>query len=327
MKRHFKFIIVSFLAIPILLLNFAPVLADTGSFTKVKSGFTVDQNQAGIFLKPGSTIHHLSTGITEVYGPDRALQLKADDSESDMVITPYGLKKASDIYSVPDGAKIDYGSQTTQIFDSNNNLLLTVVYDEHSKKAIVPNTQAWLAQTYDTGLNIDYFTAYWNVPNSPPNRNDTDFYWNGIQNPSGATLLQPVLQWNQVGYSNEWSVQTWALWPNGGLAKGGVTVVSKGNVIGGRLQIVGNYWYILVNVNGGNWNGIEVGTNILGTSNDTVLNVLECARPDNKSFVNNDLPGNCYFTSETFKYNGNSIPIYWHSQIATQYGLNLTVKL
>ena len=327
MGKTINMISMVFLLLAVLVFNVPFSVSAADSFTKVESGFTLDSKQSGINIARGSTIVHQIDGITSVYGVDKSLVLKALDAESGIVLTPCGYRNASDIYSLPSGAIINYGSRVTQIFDRNDELILTVIYERQKRQIrneVVPGTQGWLAQTFETGLTIDYFTAYWGVPNPPPNNDDVAFYWNGIQNPTGDTLLQPVLQWNQSGYADQWSVQAWALWPNGGLSKGGVTVVDYGDTIGGRLEKNGNYWYVIVNVNGGNWDGIIISTNILGTTSITVLNVLEVARPDWNPFEDDDLPGSGYFFNETFQYNSNRVYVYWEESILDP-NLNLNV--
>ena len=321
MKRINISIITALLVLLISMINFIPVLASDSGFTKIESGFTLDPSQPGILLKPGSTIHHLKTGITEVYCPDKTLLIKSLDSESAQVVTPFGVKNATDIYGLPNGSKIDYGSRKTQIYNDDN-LILTIVYDRERQQRDVTN--GWVAQTTSDGLTIDYFEGFWNVPNEPPNDDNIAFYFNGLESDNQQTLLQPVLQWNQVGYRDDWSIQAWALWPNGGVSKGGVTVVDQGDLVGGKLDIVGDYWWVLVNVNGGGWNGIMVSTNILGTTNIKACTALEVWRRDSDPFEDDDLPGDSRFRNMSFSYDGSRVDIDWDPYIPP-YGLDLDV--
>jgi len=58
---------------------------------------------------------------------------------------------------------------------------------------------------------ITYFSAQWNVPSLPAlneNQDNINFLWDGLQyqvSPTQAELIQPVLQFNQVGCFDKWT--------------------------------------------------------------------------------------------------------------------------
>ena len=330
MKRIFKALsIILVLVIFISLASAIPISAANGTYSKIQTGFTLDPGQPGTLIERGSTIYHLETGITEVYDANNTLTMTAVESETGVIMTSYGPKKATDIYHLPDGARVDYSANITKIYDGYN-LILTVVYNQEQSNAIpnTENTHGWLGTTQSHNLMINYCDGCWGVPNAPPDSNDVAFYFNGIQSATGATLLQPLLQWNQAGYQQKWSIQSSAIWPNGGVSMGPVTVVTKANLIEGQVSYVqmynGWYWMIQIRTLGGSWTGTCISGSIMGQTNDTALTALEVWRPDTQAFVNNDLPGCCSFVAMTFRYNGNSVPINWTAN--TYSGLNLSIS-
>ena len=92
----------------------------------VTAPFTVSDEQDGYRIPQGSVIYHLANGITEVYGPDGELILKAVDYEASLVPTPGGLRRATHVFHVPNGTHIS-GEGNVQEFHLEGTLILTVV--------------------------------------------------------------------------------------------------------------------------------------------------------------------------------------------------------
>lgn len=310
MKTSLKIILTALLIAMLTGVWAMPVMAGSAPYTTIQTGFTVDPTQPGTLVTRGSKIYHLANGVTQVDDRNNVLEMQALDSQSSTVITPYGVQNASYVYGIPNGSIVKYNSGTTQVFDGTS-LILTVVGGSAPPTLPIPDIQHWVAETYDNNIDIDYFDANWSVPDAPPNTSDTDYYFNGIESNTSLYLFQPVLQWNQPGYSGEWSIESWGLYP-GALYKSGVSVVSQGTALEGLVYF--NYgnsqWTIDIRVVGAGWNGVSFNSP-LGPTNDQVCTTLEVWRTDNNPFVNNDLPGSGYFANMVFKYTGSTVPITW----------------
>jgi len=97
----------------------------------ITAPFTVS-DEDGYRIPQGSVVYHLENGITEVYGPDDELILKAIDYEASLVPTPGGLRRATHVFHVPNGTHI-YGEGNVQEFYLGDTLILTVVdYQEEA---------------------------------------------------------------------------------------------------------------------------------------------------------------------------------------------------
>jgi hypothetical protein len=91
----------------------------------ITAPFTVS-DEDGYRIPQGSVVYHLENGITEVYGPDGELILKAVDYEASLVPTPGGLRRATHVFQVPSGTHIS-GEGNVQEFRLGGTLILTVV--------------------------------------------------------------------------------------------------------------------------------------------------------------------------------------------------------
>jgi hypothetical protein len=70
----------------------------------------------------------------------------------------------------------------------------------------------WATWNNQTGQPIDSFVTAWVVPPPPATQSGQLVYlFNGLQNPAGSEILQPVLQWgvSGAGGGNFWTVSSW----------------------------------------------------------------------------------------------------------------------
>jgi hypothetical protein len=103
-----KFIIIVLvtpLIILLMLIFTIPSLAKDPEYIEIQNGFTLDQRQRGQYIQPGSEIRQLENGITEIYGPDGILKMRADDTNSQVIHTPNGRNiTANHNYLIPSGS-------------------------------------------------------------------------------------------------------------------------------------------------------------------------------------------------------------------------------
>jgi len=166
-KKIYSIVVISFIC-AILLFSVVPVAANDNEFIEINAPFTLDPEQPGITLEPGSTIHQLINGETEVYNPDGKLKFKARDSESGIVLRPNGQKaKANHICQIPSGCTIDLKGDTTSIYN-NNMKILTLIIDKEKQVNNYPPWGGYIEQANDWGVAaITYFNANWYAPSRP----------------------------------------------------------------------------------------------------------------------------------------------------------------
>ena len=306
--------IVTFLAavslvMSISLFSAVPTNAADNVYSVVQTPFTVAPNHTGVLVERGSTIQHLSSGVTEVIRPNGSIQMSALDSQSDLVMTPYGLEKADDVYFIPNGAHVvpSANGHTTKVLDENQQLILTIIYDKTIPRA--PSNGNILYTTYTT--NVGEFMGYLTVPAPPRNISDTTFYWLGVQ--KSPYISQSVLQWNQAGYSQEWSI---ASWENSGAGYfcGPTHVVNQGDSIECQqvYELNGEWSCVTYDQNNGAISIIWESN--MGETNDIIVTSLENYNSQgNPATGPNDMPGseNCYSLC-LYLPNGGQHSISWH---------------
>jgi hypothetical protein len=306
MKR-LNFIWVFLLIIGLLPVWTMPAMAADGSYTKIQTAFTLDPGQPGMAVEKGSIIHHLANGVTEVYGADKSLKLKALESEASMVQTPDGALPANRIYHVPNGCLVDTQGVTTRILDKDNTCILTIIDDKQLQpNTVIPiPTPPWLADTACLCNNIDYFDAYWVVPSKPPHYTSSytnqDFYFTGIGPQNRSFIMQPVLQWNQC-QNHKWQIQSYYVWGSGMVA-GAAYDANQADTIYGRMSWGSGIWYIITK------DGSK--TSSLGVVGSVAQKLIYCTLEGSNIINSQDIPGSTSFNTMHEKYGGNSIPITW----------------
>jgi len=174
-----------------------------------------------------SNVQHSITSLTDAY---------AVSNDTTTVITPFGPRLRSEIFTVQPGHHINYSPEGhIQIVETASGKLvkdfgvpvrskahLPSSNDSHVNQTntnITPSasTANWIewatATNYKQGANIQAFSTTWKVPSLPTTLNDGQviFIFDGIQSPDSVSLLQPVLQYGNNGSvgGNYWSVQNW----------------------------------------------------------------------------------------------------------------------
>jgi hypothetical protein len=328
-KRLLVFTVVTLLTIVILLLPMAPAFATSGEYTQISAPFTVDPTQPGVLVKPGSTIHHLSTGVTEVRRPDTSVELTALEGESTAIQTPNGLRKANHLYKVPNEATIDASGNVAQVFDKDGTLILTIIDDAPGQTAVkqaeadrtqnvhlIPAWNGYLEAATGSVSQLDLFNAYWNVPVAPPNTygSEVNYIFNAIEPaPTYNPIIQPVLSWNLAGYPHRWTGESWIWWGpnwNDGVI-GSVVLVNRADLVRGTLTYAygSQCWVVsFTDMTTGYSSTIQTSSpHNFGTSNLYLLTALEVYNVSN----NNDVCGDINFQYMLLTYQGNPTGMQW----------------
>ncbi|KAF7307861.1 hypothetical protein MKEN_01146400 [Mycena kentingensis (nom. inval.)] len=149
------------------------------------------------------------------------------------VVTPGGLRLASQLHEIPAGGTIAHVEDEVHIIDAAGAVVKTVgvgvnpaaikeVHEFNAKAtpvsdAVAPLQTGWI--TYASWLNqgsspIASFTTTWKVPPVPAtNHGQTIFLFNSIEPNSGNAIIQPVLQYgpSAAGGGSFWAVASWYL--------------------------------------------------------------------------------------------------------------------
>ncbi|KAF8894234.1 hypothetical protein CPB84DRAFT_1848568 [Gymnopilus junonius] len=184
-------------------------------------------------------------------GPER--DQEGDNEE--LVQTPAGLVPKSNVFAVPQGARIQQSPTEIQIIGANGTVLHSVPYTD-SKTANVlqrPTSTAtsrrelqsgYIAYTYwdYTGSSpISFFGTNWIVPPTPSSWDGQLLYlWNGLVPNDFSAILQPVLQYgaSPAGGGEYYSIASW--WLIGDYVYyTDVTQVQPGTFLQGHINLTG----------------------------------------------------------------------------------------
>lgn len=250
MKRLHLIGIVVFLLIGLLTWGIGPVLAQGEANEKIDKPLSPLEGNDVHSIPIGSTVYHLPTGITKVYGPDKELVLTARDNEASLVTTPFGPQRATHVFEVPNGSLIDEssGDEITRIYKDDVRVLTVVNKDPASKVPAPAMGDRWIEWAEDESVSeLEYFVADWEVPADPqsPGENTIVYLFNGIEPDEGGKIIQPVLEWN----SGNWFGRSWYVWgdgPNDYYRSPYINVDGDDEVRGTMEygEVYANYWYV-----------------------------------------------------------------------------------
>ncbi|MFD0794653.1 hypothetical protein ACFQZX_13585 [Mucilaginibacter litoreus] len=198
----------------------------------------------------------------ETAGPDS----KGPSGTDQIVFTPFGPRKQSEVRLIKEGTHLEYkGQELMQVQNGTNKTLMNFgkqaplsgsqsVNSVNRLKTLSspPGPNGWVTYsgwTNSTSQPISYFATDWVVPNNPSvSSGQLLYFFNGLQN--SDHILQPVLQYGQspAGGGNYWAITSWyvgcATCP---VFHGSLTAVSSGTTLHGIMQQTGqtgsNYNY------------------------------------------------------------------------------------
>ena len=187
----------------------------------------------------------------------------------DWVQIPGQLMRADCVHELPNGARVEIGSNGQITGDVTLDGALIAHYDACPESAIITRPRArteGLAQDPGTGNgwveadqwnvplgasdDIDYMAGTWTVPSYPSANGALIYLFNGIEPSSGSWILQPVLQYglSPAGGGNYWAIASWLVSANQAFHSP-LETVYPGNSIKGFTEMTGisgstKYWEV-----------------------------------------------------------------------------------
>jgi len=130
--------------------------------------------------------------------------------------------------------------------------VLTAKLSEQPAKGVAPknpadNSGGWVTwATWDNqpGNPISKLATSWVVPPAPSSADQQLIYlFNGLQNPAGNEILQPVLQWGEsgAGGGHFWSIASWHADSNGHAFCTPSVCVNPGDTLIGVITLLATY--------------------------------------------------------------------------------------
>ena len=324
MKKAFLVLITIALVVGLSLSGIIPVAAqeppDEGKvYTEVTLPLSTETVADVHTIPRGSVIYHFDDGTTEIYGPNNEFILAARDSEAALIPAPGGPARATYVYQIPNGSRIDTEGDTTYVYEGETCILTVVNQSEASitkgSRTLPPpppNYTGWIECSRDESVAaIDWFRAYWAVPSSPPQHGSTtvDYLFNGIV--KSTVIIQPVLEYN-FHYDGEWTGAAWYVWD--GWYRSAEVSVSTGNTIRGTTSwgtTYAGYWDIEFKNTS---TGISTHCHTNKISTDLNLKIY-CALEGVRVYKDGDVPGDTTFYSMTFKHDGSTVDITWDDYV------------
>jgi hypothetical protein len=176
-------------------------------------------------------------------------------NQDPMVATPGGLMPKSHVYlvergyhlSVKDGHVLKINTKTGEVAEDFGDHLPNSgnATPSHLIPGLVSIGQGswvtWLQWDNGSSSPINYFSTTWIVPNAPAVNNDQLIYiFNGLTDPNGVDIMQPVLQWGggPAGGGYIWTIANWYVWSSGS-AHSDLDTVNPGASLQGLIQMTG----------------------------------------------------------------------------------------
>ena len=132
-----------------------------------------------------------------------------------LVNTPGGFRRPSFVHVGRAGQSVVKRGGVSHLMD-----MATAALSEGPASQVAPKApadqaggwSAWATWNNQTGTSISSFATTWSVPTAPARHDGQLVYlFNGLQDPAGSEILQPVLQWgvSGAGGGNFWSIASW----------------------------------------------------------------------------------------------------------------------
>lgn len=272
----------------------------------------------------GAYIIH-ENGKTLIYGKHHELIANVSDYDVQEVFVPgKGRVPATHVYQVPSGAYVYRKRGAIEVI-YNGDVLLTIInknkngvnINKKDRPTFIPGFNGWIEDAEDWYVSeITWFSAYWDVPNSPSTTSSTIFLFPAIEPSDGSAIIQPVLEWNNRG-APKWTIASW--WVSGNDALYSTPLdVSVGDTIYGVMDWHENLAMWSIETCDETTNKCTtLYTDIFDPLGNAVFVTLEGYNVKDKA----DLPGDTYFYQvQTYNSNGEFYPDWepWVSQEAQQ---------
>jgi hypothetical protein len=136
----------------------------------------------------------------------------------ELVITPGGPRPKSLVHRIAPGTVLDGSGGRLRNLGPSGEVLAdfgvmpVLPRDVAQPRAAAPGGWITDARWSRPAAPVTSFSTTWRVPPEPATQSgQTIFLFNGMQDPAGHWILQPVLQWGKsaIGGGNYWSIQSW----------------------------------------------------------------------------------------------------------------------
>ena len=167
--------------------------------------------------------------------------------EDGLIATPGGFRAKSFVHLVQQGEAVVKRGGVSHVLDVDTMKLVGL--PKSGLAARNPADQSggwvtWASWSNKTGTAISSFSTSWEVPPAPASASDQLIYlFNGLQDPNGNEILQPVLQWGQSGAGGgaNWSVASWHVDSNNHAFCTPSVPVNPGDVLTGVMTLTATY--------------------------------------------------------------------------------------
>jgi hypothetical protein len=164
-----------------------------------------------------------------------------------LISTPGGFRKPSFVHLVRPNQSVVKRGGVSHLMDMATASLVETPADQVAPKD--PANQAggwstWATWNNQTGTAISLLSTTWVVPPPPVTQSGQLIYlFNGLQNPAGSEILQPVLQWGTsgAGGGSFWSIASWHVDSNNQAFCTPSIAVNPGDVLTGIMIQVAVY--------------------------------------------------------------------------------------
>jgi hypothetical protein len=160
------------------------------------------------------------------------------------VSTPGGFRRRSFVHLVNNGQLIVKRSGVSHVMDMTSMQLVHPPAEEQAEQNPADQAGGWVTWANwnnQTGTAISSFATSWVVPPAPAKQSGQLIYlFNGLQDPAGTEILQPVLQWGSsgAGGGNYWSVASWHVDSKGHAFCTPSIAVNPGDALTGVMTMV-----------------------------------------------------------------------------------------
>lgn len=152
--------------------------------------------------------------------------------EGDNIVAYRSIEKKEKLLSMPQREDLESETPTS---DSTSGIPPALV---------PPGFSVWMAHARKAVVDLSYLGGTWQVPDPPEALVDGSviFYFNAITQDPPVTILHSVLEYNQTGHPNKWTMCSWYYDPSTDYRITGEHIeVNSGDYIGGYMQWVAPY--------------------------------------------------------------------------------------
>jgi len=164
-----------------------------------------------------------------------------------LISTPGGFRKKSFVHLVRPGQAVVKRGGISRVMNAATGQLNPVALQDLAVRNPDDQTGGWVtwaSWSNQTGTPISSFATTWVVPPPPAEAASQLLYlFNGLQNPAGTEILQPVLQWGNSGAGGGpfWGVASWHVDSKNHAFCTPLVPVNPGDSLTGVMTLTGSF--------------------------------------------------------------------------------------